>query len=68
MSDVIGEAKVLRGPYSKGGRSLVIPAVSYVYETLSITRGEERRLEVFEKGVLRGIFQLIKTKTSLKTY
>jgi hypothetical protein len=56
MGNVVREATVLRGSYSEGGINLFLSAVLYVCETWSVTIGEKRRFEVFEKGVLRGIF------------
>jgi hypothetical protein len=38
-------------------RIKILPLVLYGYETWSLTLSEERRLRVFENGVLRRIFE-----------
>jgi uncharacterized membrane protein YraQ (UPF0718 family) len=60
----MNEAKILKGPYSEVGISLVLSVVLYVCKTWSVPIGEERRLEVFEKGVLRGIFGIKRQKVT----
>jgi len=37
-------------------RNIILPVVLYGWETWSLTLGEERRLRVFEKRVLRRVF------------
>jgi hypothetical protein len=37
-------------------RTVILPVVFYGFETWSLTLREERRLRVFENGVLSGIF------------
>jgi hypothetical protein len=39
-------------------KTIILPLVLYGYETWSLTLGEEHRLRVFEKRVLRRIFAL----------
>jgi hypothetical protein len=41
-------------------KTLILPLVLYGCETWSLTLGEEHRLRVFEKSVLRKIFGLIR--------
>ena len=39
-------------------KSIILPVVSYGYETWSLTLKEERRLRVYENRVLTRIFEL----------
>ena len=56
MKNILSSSLLSKNIKVKIYRTIILPVVLYGCETWSLTLKEERRLRVFEKRVLRGIF------------